>query len=146
MDGAMLEDFAVGWRSGAFKSSQQWLSQIETLEDSQKKGKHVTLVAQGAQVDLERQSFALASYLLANRGLASFRYSDGNGQYNQFWDYESYSKARALGKPLKERQPQDQGAWRRDFENGYVTVNPEHHEGQIVLVPGSGSTVHGNNP
>lgn len=146
MDGAMLEDFAVGWRSGAFKSSQQWLSQIETLEDSQKKGKHVTLVAQGAQVDLERQSFALASYLLANRGLASFRYSDGNGQYNQFWDYESYSKARALGKPLKERQPQDQGAWRRDFENGYVTVNPEHHEGQIVLVPGSGSTLHGNNP
>lgn len=139
MDGAMLEDFAVGWQSGSFKSSQQWLSQIESIEESQKRGKHVTLVAQGAREDLERQSFALASYLLVNAGLARFRYTDSRGKYNQFWDYDSYSKARALGKPLKDRQPLTQGGWRRDFEQGFVTVNPEAHQGQIILKSDSGS-------
>lgn len=139
MDGAMLEDFAVGWQSGVFKSSQQWINQIDSLEDSQKKGKHVTLVAQGDQGDLDRQSFALASYLLVNAGSASFRYSDARGKYNQFWDYDNYQKARALGKPIKERQPLAQGAWRRDFENGYIIVNPESHEGKIILTADAGS-------
>ena len=135
MDGAMLEDFAVGWHSGSFKTSQDWLNQIQSIEESQRMGKHVTLVAQGDQEDLGRQTFALASYLLSNEGLASFRYTDSHGHYNQFWDYDGYQTARHLGRSLKPREKLETGIWRRDFENGYVTVDPDNHQGQIILLP-----------
>lgn len=133
MDGAMMEDFAVGWESGSFKTSAQWLNQMETVEDSQKIGKHVTLVAQGDQYDFDRQNFALASYLLVNQGAASYRYSNSQGQYESFWWYGNYTQARKLGKAITNRYQNPNGSWARDFEFGQVMVDPEKHRFNITI-------------
>lgn len=133
MNGGMLEDFAVGWVSGSYKTSSQWLTQIETVEDSQNMGKRVTLVAQGDHYDYDRQAFALASYLLANQGSASYRYSDSQGEYEHFWWYDSFTQARKLGKPTTDRYQNANGSWVREFEFGQVIVDPVNHRSNITL-------------
>jgi hypothetical protein len=39
-----------------------------------------------------------------------------------------------LGMPLGDRYPV-KNEWRRDFTNGYVTVNPHNHKAEIILSP-----------
>jgi hypothetical protein len=132
LDGAMLEDFAVGWQSGAFMSSERWLDQLESIEASQQSGKWVTLVSQGNQDDQERQTFALASYLLVADGLASFRYTNSRGNYNEFWWYDNYQSAKNLGSPIDSRTFKN-GQWERTFEHGRVSVDPISHQGKLLL-------------
>ncbi|MGC8856177.1 MAG: hypothetical protein ACP5QU_05210 [Anaerolineae bacterium] len=67
--------------------------------------------------------------MLIASGRASFRY--GNDQaYDQLWWYSNYSLN--LGTPLGARYPVG-SAWRRDFSNGYVVVDPTTHTAQIVV-------------
>jgi Hypothetical glycosyl hydrolase family 15 len=129
LDGAMQEDFAVGWQSGSFKTSTEWLDQLNRMEQSQQLGKQVILVSQGDQSDQQRQQFAFASYLLVAQGKASFRYANSNA-YDKAWLYTNYSTA--LGAPSGPKYPVN-SAWRRDFANGYVLADPVNHTGQIVL-------------
>ena len=128
----MLEDFAVGWQSGAFMSPERWLDQLESIEASQQAGKWVTLVSQGNQNDQERQTFALASYLLVADGLASFRYTNSRGNYNEFWWYDNYQSAKNLGSPIDSRTFKN-GQWERTFEHGRVSVDPISHQGKVLL-------------
>ncbi|RPH57028.1 MAG: hypothetical protein EHM81_12210, partial [Chloroflexi bacterium] len=129
LDGAMLEDFALGWDS--YLNPFEWEQHMRMAETAQAQGKYAILVSQGAQNDLARQQFAFASYMLVANGFASFRYADAD-YYDEAWMYENYRLA--LGAPLGMRY-QEGGAWRRDFENGTVSVDPAWHTAGIELKP-----------
>jgi hypothetical protein len=130
LDGAMMESFATDWSDG-YRSKDEWEQQMQQAEDTLAKGKTLILVAQGDQDDLELQNFSFASYLLIANGNAYFRYTHSES-YRELWLYENYNLD--PGKPLGDRY-EDKGGWRRDFENGYVTVNPKSHKVEIAINP-----------
>jgi hypothetical protein len=128
LDGAMLEAFAADWDNG-YLSEAEWLEQLTLAEETQALGKSIILVTQGNVNDQQRMQFGLASFLLVNSGRAYFRYSSHEA-YRDLWWYPQYESD--LGQPLGPRYP-DGSQWRRDFENGYVTVNPEKHSAAIQV-------------
>ena len=119
LDGAMMEDFALGWDSNGL-SPEMWELQQEVIIQTQALGREVILVAQGSQSDILAQEFALGSYLLVNNGRASFRYTDAS-HYDEVWIFNNYLIQ--PGQPLGARY-EENGLWRRDFENGTVAVDP----------------------
>lgn len=128
LDGAMEEAFAVTWHTG-YRRTTVWAEHLRRAEQTQKLGKRLILVAQGAEPhDLDRQQFAFASYLLVAHGLASFRYAHSRA-YNQVWLYDNYTQD--LGQPLGPRY-RDRVRWRRDFACGSVWVDPVAHTAGIV--------------
>jgi hypothetical protein len=129
LDGAMLENFATGWASGTGLSPLEWEQQMQMVSQTQALGKTVILVAQGEQNDLQREDFALASYLLVNDGLAYFRYTNSN-HYEEVWTYANYSQD--IGTPLGPRY-KDAKVWKRDFTKGIVTVDPEAQTATITI-------------
>ncbi len=127
LDGAMLEDFALGWHG--YLPPSEWEQHLRMAEHTQSRGKQVMLVSQGAKNDLARQQFGFASYLLVANGLASFRYADSD-YYDEVWMYDNYKFD--LGAPLGPRYQQD-GLWQRDFEKATVRVDPLWHTAEIKL-------------
>lgn len=134
LDGQMEESFALNWSSG-YLSVTQWRNQLTRIETTIASGGNVILVSQGARTDSARQEFALASYLLIAAPGIHWRYSQDGPGYSEIWDYPNYDLARRLGRPLLEQLPlpNGSGTWRRDFTNGFVTVNPSTHEAVIVV-------------
>jgi hypothetical protein len=128
LDGVMHEGWAIDWPD-RFRSPETWEKHIALAEGTQEMGKDIILVSQGTKDDLELQQFAFASYLLVNQGRAIFRYANSS-KYREIWVYDNYNVQ--LGDPLGLRY-KDGNAWRRDFTNGTVMVNPETHESQIQL-------------
>jgi hypothetical protein len=130
LDGAMTYSFAVLWSEG-YLTPEAWETQMQKIDQTQALGKSIILVAFGPKSDLDRQTFALASYLLINKGGASFayKYSDTD-YYEQIWHFDD--NLLALGTPLGDRYRNGQ-TWRRDFTNGYVLVNPVAHTSSINL-------------
>lgn len=128
LDGIMVENFAAGWL-GEIKTRAQWEEQMDGMEEAFRQGKYTLLVSQGEQNDTNRQRFSFASYLLIADQHAFFRYTK-EGAYNEIWLYDNYSVD--LGAPLSARY-QEGVTWRRDFENGFVWVNPSTRESQIFV-------------
>jgi hypothetical protein len=128
LDGAMIENFAVGWHDDYIKAPA-WEAQLDLVEKTQALGKEMILVSQGSQDNSKREVFSLASYLLVNNGKAYFRYADAD-VYEQNWMFNNYYLK--LGSPLRPRY-KDGNAWKRDFEYGQVTVNPAANTASIVL-------------
>jgi putative glycosyl hydrolase-like family 15 (GHL15) protein len=118
----------VNWQN-EYRTAEDWLSHLSRAEQTQAMGKEMISVAQGLRDDSERQEFAYASYLLVTNGLASFRYANFD-HYDQVWLYDNYRFD--LGAPLGERYLHGT-LWRRDFERGYVTVDPVYHTASIDL-------------
>jgi hypothetical protein len=127
LDGAMDEGWAVDWSDG-YLSRARWEEHLDRVEQTQALGKEVVLVAQGARGDLERQTFAFASYLLVSDGGASFRYSHKTA-YHQPWLYNNYNLE--LGIPRGTRY-ESNGLWQRDFERGTVIVDPGKGTARII--------------
>jgi hypothetical protein len=127
LDGAMLEDFALGWNGYLLPAT--WEQHLNMAEYAQAHGKQVLLVAQGPRDDAARQQFGFASYLLVANGLASFRYADSDA-YDQAWIFDNYGLD--LGAPLGPRYQQE-GLWQRDFEKATVRVDPLWHTAEIKL-------------
>ena len=130
LDGAMIESFATDWDRG-FPSTQDWEEQMDQAERALIGGKTLILVAQGKQDDVALQNFAFASYLLLANSNAYFRYTHSDS-YREWWTYENYELD--LGTPLRDRYEED-GSWRRDFQNGYVIVNPQKRQAEILVNP-----------
>jgi len=125
LDGAMEEAWGIGWPDN-YLEPRDWLNQLQRAEQIQSLGKHVILVSQGEQFDLQRQQFAFASYQLINNGRASFRYSNYDDGYEQVWLYDTYEVN--LGEPRGSRQCLlDVLCWRR-FQKGWILVLPTTHE------------------
>jgi hypothetical protein len=130
LDGAMIESFATDWSDG-YREADDWEEQMTRVQNALAQGKTMILVAQGDQDDLALQNFAYASYLLIANGNAVFRYTHSEN-YRDLWLYDNYHLD--PGAPLGDRY-EENGGWRRDFTNGYVTVDPGSHEAEIVLNP-----------
>lgn len=132
LDGAMIESFAVDWSNG-YKSAANWERQMEEIEKALVQNKFLILVSQSEQYDdIRREQFALASYLLVSkRESTAFRYVNSE-DYQEIWLYENLSLDPGL--PLGPRY-HDGFAWRRDFTNGYVLVNPWTHSSQLNFSP-----------
>ncbi len=128
LDGVMLESFATDWSDG-YREHDDWEEQLKLTEWVLSLGKTMILVSQGDEGDLDRQNFAYASYLLIANGNAVFRYASSDS-YREVWLYDSYKLD--IGEPLGKRYNK-QGVWRRDFSNGYVTVDPKKHTAEIVV-------------
>ncbi len=128
LDGAMIEDFALGYND-EYYSESDWIEQLMMALEAQSMGKFVILVSQGEMEDTDRERFALASYLLVNNGNASFRYTESS-HYEEVWLYENYFLS--LGKAQGNFYEVAQG-WRRDFEKGYVFVDPNSHKSIIQI-------------
>jgi hypothetical protein len=127
LDGALLENFAVGWR-GQTLSLDEWQTQMNMIAESQRFGKKVIAVAQGDRDDLKRQQFAYASYLLVNDGQVFFRYAH-HSAYREIWWYENYEID--LGRPLGEAHAEN-GIWTREFEHGRIRLDPARQVAEIV--------------
>lgn len=128
LSGAMIENFATDWKNRYFLPPT-WESQMSMVEDTIALGKSIILVSQGNRDDANRQEFAFASYLLVKSEQVSFRYANDQS-YGQVWLYNNYQVN--LGAPLGLRYRQGL-VWRRNFENGYVLVNPISHAATIKL-------------
>ena len=128
LDGVMMEAFATDWSDG-YREHDDWDQQLKLAEWVLSLGKTMILVSQGDEDDLDRQKFAFASYLLVANGNAVFRYTSTD-DYREAWLYDDYKLD--MGKPLGKRF-KEQGVWRRDFANGYVTVDPKKHTAEIVV-------------
>jgi hypothetical protein len=137
LTGAMQERWAVPWsNTPGYLSESTWSADMALAEKTQAQGKYILLVAQGSKTDTARQSFAFASYLLISNGKASFRYTDSS-IYSEIWLYDNYKVQ--LGSPLGARY-QNGTVWRRDFANGYVTVDPVNHTASITIKPATTPT------
>ena len=130
LDGAMIEAFAVDW-SNDYRSASDWESQLSVIDQALSQGKTLILVSQAEHPDSNRQEFAFASYLLVANENVSFRYADSEG-YREISLFENYFLD--LGEPLGPRYKKG-FAWRRDFNNGYILVNPWTHSAEIKLIP-----------
>ena len=128
LSGAMLEGWAID-RPDGYRPVKRWEEHMLLAEETQKLGKTILLVSRGDKDDYELQQFSFASYLLINQGNAYFRYAHGS-VYREVWLYDNYNYP--LGVPLAPRY-KDGDAWRRDFENGSVMVNPLTHEVEIKV-------------
>ncbi len=131
MDGALQERWAVDWNHSNYLSESNWTADMLLAERTQAQGKFIILVAPGQVTDVNRQQFAFASYLLVSNGKAAFRYSNSS-VYREVWMYDNYNIQ--LGTPLGGRY-QTGTAWRRDFTNGYVIVDPVNHTATISTAP-----------
>jgi len=131
LSGAMQERFAVDWNETDYLSASRWEADMTFMEKTQANGKYVILVAPGNQSDVNRETFAFASYLLISNGRAAFRYSTDD-EYRNVWYYDNYKIN--LGSPSGSRYKVGT-AWRRDFTNGYVVVDPASHTAKISNSP-----------
>ncbi len=129
LDGAFVEAFAVDWDED-YIDPEDWEEQLIRLRQVQREGKFLVLVSQSDDIDdSERQTFALASYLLINEGTAFFRYGH-HSEYTTARLYDNY--ALDLGQPLGPAEKTG-SSWRREFTNGSVTVDPDKQEAEIQL-------------
>lgn len=134
LDGGMNESFATGWPDAPL-SAEHWDADLRQAEAVLAMGKGYLGVAQGGDSD-DLQPFALASYLLITDGRESyFRYLR-RSDHRYLRPYEN--ERVAPGAPLAPRYRQPDGTWRRDFSDGFVTVDPATRRARIVIAPEGG--------
>ncbi|MEZ4572432.1 MAG: putative glycoside hydrolase [Thermomicrobiales bacterium] len=129
LDGGMNESWATGYSSRGL-DADKWENNLRQTERALDAGKGVIALGQGSRSDYNRQTFHLASFLLIDRPseAAYMRYGK-DGDYDEFWWYSNYELQ--LGAPLGDRY-QSGSSWKRDFQCGTVTVNPEAQTASIV--------------
>jgi hypothetical protein len=132
LDGAMDESFSVSWID-RWRSPEEWQGQLQRAQRWLDMGKGLVMVGQGPRDDTARMDFTLASYMLVANENAFFRYTRFDSYYSSLWLYPDYATARSLGMPLGVCREISGGVWHRDFEHGYVEVNPTEHWGRLVL-------------
>jgi hypothetical protein len=128
LDGAMLPAFATGYHG---LDTAAWESMMSTADEIIQSGKSLVAVSRGTQDDIATEEFSLASYLTVSAGGQTFfRYvsNQSGAEYTEFWTYPNYGVQ--LGAPLGPRY-RTGVTWRRDFQCGYVSVNPSQQTGQI---------------
>jgi hypothetical protein len=129
LDGVMSPAFATGYDG---LSVGKWLNNIQQAETALANGKGVVAVGLGAREDEDMQQFALGSYLLVAEGDRTFfRYvsNEGSADFSSFWLYPNYDLV--LGPPLGDRYRVGLN-WRRDFQCGYVIVEPSRQMAEIT--------------
>ncbi len=127
LDGGMFEAFATGYSSTGMTATK-WNNNLLQAEAVLASGKGILAVTQGDSGDLARETFGLASYLLVTDNRQTY-YRHTTGSYTEWEQYANFSVA--LGPPKGKREAVG-STWRRNFECGYVVVDPTLLTGQIV--------------
>lgn len=129
LDGAMSPAFATGYDP---LPAEKWENNLDQAAAAIENGKGIIAVSLGERDDAEWQQFALASYLLiADSERTYFRYmSDESSEaLLTLWIYPNYDIT--LGAALGPRTKTG-AIWRREFQCGYIEVNPTSRQGAIV--------------
>jgi hypothetical protein len=136
LDGVMSPAFATGYHG---LSVGKWLNNIRQAEAAIEQGKGLVAVGLGPRDDEEAQAFAYGSYLLVtDTERAYFRYvsNENSVDFSSFWLYPNYELV--LGQPQGERYRVGLN-WRRDFQCGYVIVEPAAQAAEITQTSECGS-------
>lgn len=128
LDYVMIEFFAFN-SSGGYRDEATWLEDIQKAEFLGANGigawliSHLdsSAIAAGNSTELTKLTFHLASVLLIMAPKTSYR---GHGDYGQARYFSQYTTIDNLGGPISGRYEVTPGVWRRDFQNGFVQVNP----------------------
>ena len=124
LDGAMIEGAFLDW-DGSPLSAAEVVSENEVADAW---GKGLLYVVQGDAAETHhRYTFGL--YLLMSSANAYFYFTDQT-TYANYYDLKEYQVA--LGRPLTKRYEVSSGVWRRQFQNGTVTVNMNTHKASDV--------------
>ena len=123
-DGGMWETLGYSPDSGKYDGEKRWIEAIE-LVDRHKDTKLFSLVSKrnGFTTDTKARMFVFASYLLVSSENVALTIADLDFKLgSQLLYYPEYELD--LGKPLGDYRETKEG-YRRDFEKGFVMVNPD---------------------
>jgi hypothetical protein len=101
-----------------------WNKQLAEESDSESQGKLFLAELPASFTDIRAIRYGLATVLLAAAGHSSYDVSGSPNAYTTaFWSAD-FDSALRLGKPSGRYRELPGGAYRRDFANGSVLVNP----------------------
>lgn len=129
LDGVMSPAFATGYDP---LTVTKWENNLNEAAAALEGGDGLIAVGLGMKDDEQLQSFALASYLLITDGddaYFRFMFDESPEALVSLWDYPNYDLK--LGQALGQRTKSGE-VWRREFQCGYVEVNPKNRTGSIV--------------
>ena len=121
LDGALIEVWGINWDGSPYSLNEQ-ARQLNRVDEA---GKPVVLMVQG-ETDQRYHQYTLGlAYLVDNW---SYFYYSGGFTYLDIPEYED-----KLGNPLGKRYEVSTGVWKRDYENGSVTVDMKKKDAMITL-------------
>jgi hypothetical protein len=137
LDVVMIEFFSM-WANGAQKSVSSWLRDLQKVEYLEANNKEAWCVIpinaasaySGDATQIKKMMFGIASYLLVVGTKACLR--AGGPPYSKYYHHSQFEKLQELGVPKGRYYQESSSTWRRDFTNGYVTVNPSTFSSNIV--------------
>jgi hypothetical protein len=134
LSGAMDETFTK-WGAGPGEGyiwdwgAGGWATQLEEVRATEAQGKLFLGVSHSAPGDVQAARYGLATMLLASSGRASFSFAPDYTTETWFPDYD---RALQLGAPLGSYS-RSSAAYRREFLNGTVVVNPSQTSQTVAL-------------
>jgi hypothetical protein len=133
----MIEFFSM-WKDGGQKSVSSWLRDLQKVEYCEANNKEAWCVIpinaasayNGDATQIRKMMFGIASYLLVVGTKACLR--AGGPPYSKYYHHSQFQQLQELGIPKGRYYQASSNTWRRDFTNGYVTVNPSTFSSSIV--------------
>lgn len=138
-DGGMVEGFGE-WGPGLEGEAADWQLQLDRVLDLA--GQDKVLLLQGTlhgepdePIGLQHRMFMLGSYLLAKDDYTYINMLPPGGSVGVYYfpEYEADLGAATTPLPAAVDELLWNGVYRRDFENGFVLVNPTDAEREIAL-------------
>jgi hypothetical protein len=142
----MIEFFSM-WRDGAQKSVSSWLRDLQKVEYCESNNKEAWCVIpinaanayNGSASEIKKMMFGVASYLLVMGTKACLR--AGGPPYSKYYHHSQFTQLQELGVPKGRYYQESTNTWRRDFTNGFVTVNPSTFSYNISYTQSTHPTV-----
>lgn len=127
LDGVYLDDF--------FSDSQDswlWEMQFDLVKKTQQLGRNIILSYKEptSTLNVDHITWFLVSVLLSDQGLSSITCLRGNPTENTFYDFFNTGLGSAISDSVR-----DGKVWKRQFENGHVTLDLARHQAEIILDP-----------
>jgi hypothetical protein len=137
LDLVMIEFFSM-WENGGQKSVSSWQRDLQKVEYCEANNKEAWCVIpinmaaayNGDSTQIRKMMFGVATYLLVVGTKACLR--AGGPPYSKYYHHSQFEQLKELGIPKGRYYQESSSTWRRDFTNGYVTVNPSAFTSNIV--------------
>jgi Hypothetical glycosyl hydrolase family 15 len=122
----VFDEFVAWWPGGA-PQPQRFVNEAFRLAGAAREAGTVYVASVPDADDEAKAAFGLALVLVQAPSQAAKAPGRGDAEP---W-YGVYDRARALGKPVGEAEQTDPGVWKRDFENGSVTLDLHERTAKI---------------